>query len=158
MNDQAPLSWHNVGDGYSRVDSNRTRIFVADDDDDMRILVCRALEKDGYDVVPIKDGLDAMNRIQEAFESPLLLPDLIIMDVLMPRYSGIGVLTALRRARWFTPVIMMTGFAHESVLQRAKDLGALTVFKKPFDMDDLRTAVLNASLTNVRARSGSLFD
>ena len=74
-------------------------------------------------------------------DSTLEMPDLIVMDVLMPHLSGLGVLTALQGAGLETPVIMMTGFAHSSVVERAKRLGATTVLQKPFDVDDLRSAV-----------------
>lgn len=131
--------------------SRASRVLVADDDDDMRLLVCRALRKDGYDVVEAIDGLAMMNWIEHGYRFPLQLPDLIVMDVLMPGYSGLGVLTALRRARWFTPVILMTAFPHESVVTHAKGLGVTAVFTKPFDINDLRTAALNASLVGARA-------
>ena len=52
----------------------------------------------------------------------------------------------LRRANVTLPVLMMTGFAPDSVGVVAKRLGAMGVLKKPFDMDDLRTAVINAKL------------
>jgi DNA-binding response OmpR family regulator len=127
--------------------SDRKRVFVADDDADLRTLVASALRKDGYDVIELCDGLEMMVQIHAAFEFPLKLPDLIVMDVMMPRYSGLGILMALRRARWFTPVIMMTGLSDESVFERAKELGALQIFRKPFDLQRLRAAVLNASCT-----------
>jgi two-component system, response regulator, stage 0 sporulation protein F len=159
MMDLGP-SWYESEDRESdangaalRENADRTRIFVADDDEDMRILVSHALKKDGYEVVELKDGLEMMNRIQHAFEFPLQLPDLIVMDVLMPRYSGLGILAALRRARWFTPVILMTGLTDDAVFERSKELGAISVFRKPFDIDTLRTAVLNASLTSARTLS-----
>jgi two-component system chemotaxis response regulator CheY len=75
------------------------------------------------------------------------------MDFVMPRYSGLGVLSALRRANWFTPVIMMSGVADDDVRQKAKALGAAAFLRKPFDMDDLRTAVVNAAVLSSRAKA-----
>jgi two-component system response regulator (stage 0 sporulation protein F) len=130
----------------------RRRVFLSDDDDDMRALVSHVLIGDGFEVVESKDGLDTLNRLEEAYDGAQGLPDLLILDVLMPHYSGLGVLTALRKAHWSTPVIVMTSFAHESVATRARQLGAIAVFRKPFDMDDFRTAALNASLGHFRAK------
>ena len=135
----------------------RARVFLADDDDDMRALVAHALTRDGYEVIEMCDGLETINRIRDALASNAKMPDLLVLDVLMPHYSGLGVLTALRRAHWSTPVIVMTSFPHESVAIRAKQLGAVAVFQKPFDMDDMRTAVLNASLGRYRTKPLTTF-
>jgi len=62
----------------------------------------------------------------------------------MPNLSGLGVLAALRRARWDVPVILMTALTDDSVLTVAQRFGAVTLFKKPLNIDNLRTAVLNA--------------
>ncbi len=129
----------------------RRRILLSDDDDDLRELLAQVLEADGFDVTQSRDGLDTMNRLQDACDNGPGLPDLLILDVLMPHYSGLGVLTALRDAQCSTPVIVMTSFEHESVATRARQLGAVAVFRKPFDVDDLRTAAQNAYLGHLRA-------
>ena len=72
----------------------------------------------------------------------------------MPRLSGLGVLDALRRAQLHFPVILMTVLADSSVYVVAKRLGAVGVLMKPFDVDDLRTAVLNARVAYARSRAG----
>lgn len=59
----------------------------------------------------------------------------------MPAYSGLGVLAALRGLPTTTRVIMMTGERDATLRRRARELGALGVFQKPFDMDDLRTTL-----------------
>jgi DNA-binding response OmpR family regulator len=124
-----------------------TRVFVAEDDPDMRSLIKQALIKDGYEVGEAVDGVDLLDMLQKALALPLMRPDVIVMDVIMPRHSGFGVLAALRRANWKTPVIMMSAIGEESICRKAKELGAAAFLKKPFDMDDLRTAVLSASMT-----------
>jgi FixJ family two-component response regulator len=68
----------------------------------------------------------------------------------MPRLSGLGVLDALRRAHLHFPVILMTVLADESVHTVARRLGAVGVLHKPFDVDDLRTAVMNAVVCYAR--------
>ena len=62
------------------------------------------------------------------------------------------------RANWFTPVIVMSALPHQVLQERARELGAVAFFRKPFDIDDFRTAVINASLTSIRARMRSAFD
>jgi CheY-like chemotaxis protein len=78
---------------------------------------------------------------------------LVVADVMMPRISGLGVLEALRHARLHFPVVLMTVLADDSVRTVASRLGAVGVLRKPFDVDDLRTAVMNAVL--VYARTGA---
>ena len=117
----------------------------------MRDLVRCALVKDGYDVVCAGDGLEMLERLEEVLELPEAMPDVIVMDLRMPRYSGLGVLSALRRANLHMPVIMMSAAADDAVCQKARALGAAAFLHKPFDMDDLRTAVVNAGVLSERA-------
>jgi DNA-binding response OmpR family regulator len=130
-----------------------SRVLLAEDDADLRDILAEALVKDGYEVMCACDGLEMLERLQDALELPLTMPDIIVMDFVMPRYSGLGVLSALRRANWFTPVIMMSGAADESVREKARVLGAAAFLRKPFDIDDLRTAVVNAALLSARAKA-----
>ena len=60
----------------------------------------------------------------------------------MPICSGLQILSALRDAHWRTPVILMTAFGDEATCKQAESLSAM-LFDKPFDLDDLRTAVAN---------------
>jgi len=129
-------------------------VVVADDDEDMRSLVAETFRLDGYTVVEARDGAELLDRLEHAFDDPRALPDVVVTDVMMPRLSGLGVLDALRRAQLHFPVILMTVLADPSVHIVARRLGAVGVIHKPFDVDDLRTAVMNAvaAYANVRAR------
>jgi DNA-binding NtrC family response regulator len=119
-------------------------VFVADDDDEMRSIVVEALRLDGYRVVEARDGAELLAMLSDTPPDANGHLDVVVADVRMPRLSGLGVLEELRRAHVRVPVLMMTGFAPESVGVVAKRLGAMGVLKKPFDLDDLRTAVMNA--------------
>ena len=132
------------GRGRTAPRNGFARVFVCEDDDDMRLLVAEVFRQDGYDVVEMRDGRETLEGISRAFQFPIELPDLIVMDLLMPHCSGLGILTALRRANWRTPVIVITGFSHGSVLDRARDLGAAAVLRKPFSLDELRAAALES--------------
>jgi two-component system response regulator (stage 0 sporulation protein F) len=120
-------------------------ILVADDDDDMRALMVNTLRSDGYAVVEARDGAELLEILSDALEDTRARPDILVTDIKMPRLSGLGVLQALRRAHVRMPVILVTAFSDESMHVVAKRLGAVGVLQKPFDVDDLRTAVMNAS-------------
>lgn len=121
-------------------------IYLAEDDDDMRALIAASLKADGYDVVEAKDGAELLDLLAGASTQPMRRPDIIVSDVLMPCYSGLGVLAALHKSAWKVPVILITARRDESVVNDAMRLGASAVVHKPFDIDDLRTAILSVSL------------
>lgn len=110
----------------------------------MRELVATALCRDGYDVSEVPDGGRLLTRIAGTYlTGPAELAyDLVISDIRMPVCDGLKMLEGLRKAEWSTPVILMTAFGDASTHSRAEALGA-ALFDKPFDIDDLRTAVLN---------------
>ncbi len=124
----------------------QTTILVADDDDDMRALVASVLRADGYVVEEAVDGAELLDRLEQAIDNPAARPDVVVTDIMMPKLSGLGVLDALRRAQVHFPVLLMTVLDDYSIHIVARRLGALGVLRKPFDMDDLRTAVVNACL------------
>jgi two-component system, response regulator, stage 0 sporulation protein F len=123
-------------------------IFLAEDDDDMRALIATSLQSDGYEVIEAKDGAELLDLLAGASSSPMRRPDIIVSDVLMPCYSGLGVLAALHKSSWKIPVILITARRDEAVVKDAMRLGASAVVHKPFDIDDLRTAILNVSIDN----------
>lgn len=127
-------------------------ILVADDDEDMRSLVAETLRTDGYRVVEAADGAELVEYLRSAIDDPSMRPDVVVTDVLMPKLSGLGVLSSLRSAKWSIPVIVITVMADDSVRSVAKRLGAVALFKKPFDVDDLRTAIVNAGAAFARQR------
>ena len=61
----------------------------------------------------------------------------------MPGFTGLEVLAGLRDANWHTPILLITAYGSDETYEEAARLGASGVFDKPFDIDDLRTAVLN---------------
>ncbi|MFN8544355.1 MAG: response regulator [Candidatus Binatia bacterium] len=125
-----------------RLATRRPRILLAEDDVEMRGLIAAALEADGYDVVEAGDGLELLDALEIAASRPRDTRfQLMISDVRMPGLSGLDVLAALRCAEWTTPVIVITAFGDDDTHAEARELGAMRVFDKPFDLDDLRTAV-----------------
>ncbi len=120
------------------------RVMVADDDEDMRALVTATLHADGCSTVEACDGEELLELLRTSLDEPWLRPDVVVADVKMPKLSGLGVLAALKRARWDLPVVMITVVSDESIHTVAKRLGAVGVLHKPFDPNDLLTAVRNA--------------
>lgn len=118
------------------------RILLAEDDDDMREMLEIELQADGYTVVAAKDGTELLEALSEAGNLPSDAPDVIITDIQMPGYSGLHALAALRAAGWKTPVIVITASRSARLHEEATKLGADVIFDKPFDLDDLRTALL----------------
>jgi FixJ family two-component response regulator len=117
-------------------------VIVADDDENMRSLVAEALRHQGCVVREACDGVEVL----ELLDFPSLQPDVVIIDVKMPRLSGLGVLYALRRARLSLPAVLMTGMSDCSVRAAAMKLGAVIVLKKPFGRQDIMTAVCTAKM------------
>jgi CheY-like chemotaxis protein len=122
-----------------------TTIFLAEDDDDLRALLSLALRRDGYFVVEARDGGELLDLLADVCNAPWSKPDVIITDVLMPCYSGLGILGALRNTHWDVPVIVITARRDADVARDAMRLGATKVIRKPIDLADLRTAILSKS-------------
>jgi CheY-like chemotaxis protein len=144
-----------VEDGRARQKSRPSpmAVFVADDDEAMREAVAATLRAAGHRVVEARDGAELLDLLQATMAAPLLRPDLVVADVRMPNLSGLGVLAALQRAQWNVPVLLITGLADESVQTVARRMGAIGVLRKPFETEDLLTAVLNAGALFERSRS-----
>ncbi|NOT06938.1 MAG: Flp pilus assembly complex ATPase component TadA [Gemmatimonadales bacterium] len=115
---------------------SKTRVLVADDDPQMRRLIRSILERDGYEVFEAADGLDAIDAVESR------APDLMILDVDMPRLDGVGVLEELR-ARIKTssvPVIVLTARTDDTET-KVLDLGAQDFLNKPVQPQSLQARV-----------------
>jgi two-component system alkaline phosphatase synthesis response regulator PhoP/two-component system response regulator VicR len=109
------------------------RVFFADDDPGMRTIVLMNLEAEGFDVSLAADGDEALAEIDR------LLPDLIVLDVMMPGRDGFEVLRALKaddRTKGI-PVVMLTAKAADSDIWEGWKSGADYYMTKPFDPGEL---------------------
>jgi CheY-like chemotaxis protein len=123
-------------------EARRPRILVADDQTEMRTLIRKMLVRRGYEVVEAADGPGLVKVLIDGLTAEeSRAPDLIVTDVRMPGFTGLEVLARLRREQWTTPVILITAFGDAQLHGEALRLGAACVLNKPFDMDELRTAV-----------------
>ncbi len=122
-----------------------TQILIVEDEAALATLLEYNLEKEGFDVSLSEDGEDALLRIEE---SP---PDLVILDWLLPKVSGIEVCRRIR-ARSETrnlPIIMVTARAEEDDRIRGLDTGADDYLTKPFSTNEL-IARVRAVLRRIR--------
>lgn len=119
-------------------------ILVAEDDDEMRRLISDTLRDDGYSVAEVSSGNQLLHHLRTAaLHGVPELPDLVISDVRMPGWSGLEVLAILSGLELKTPVVLVTAFGDLELRVQAAELGVRTVIDKPFDLDDLRGAVLD---------------
>ena len=107
------------------------RILLAEDDDSMRVYLARALERTGYDVVAVDNGLAALPLLEsEPF-------DLLLTDIVMPEMDGIEL---ARRATEIDPdlkVMFITGFAAVALNPDSNAPKDAKVLSKPFHLRDL---------------------
>jgi CheY-like chemotaxis protein len=126
--------------------SSAALVLLVDDDPGFRRFARMALEDEGFDVLEIEDGRAAAEYLAEAAQGGVPIPDVILLDCLMPGLSGLGVLSLVRRFRSrMPPMILVTGFADKSVDLLAVRLGAVRVLHKPADADAIRSLVVEAA-------------
>ena len=113
------------------------RILVAEDQLHMRKLVEMKLKALGFEVVGVADGLAAYESAQK------MLPDLIILDVMMPLMTGFEVLSKLKKKETtkHIPVILVTAQSNEHEILHGLDLGADEYITKPFSPNELAARV-----------------
>ena len=126
--------------------SRGARILVVDDEPDLRTLANLALSQDGHIVVEASSGQEALAMIDAA------MPDLVLLDLLMPKQGGMEVLRILRSkpATATLPVIVLTGIDDERTTRAGFEFGATDFLTKPFSIPQLAARV-RACLT----RTGS---
>ena len=115
----------------------RPRVVIADDDPDIRRLVEMTVTNAGCDVTVASDGEEALERVREA------KPDLVILDVLMPRMDGWEVARALKSdpATAEVPVMFLTSRGQEHDVLEGFDSGAVDYMVKPFSPRELQVRV-----------------
>jgi DNA-binding response OmpR family regulator len=101
------------------------------------------LRRDGHRVLELHDGADLQDYLSLLmFEEPEPPDDLLVVaDLRMPAIDALTVLRTFRTIGQRPPFILITAFGDDETHSQASDLGALAVFDKPFDFDDLRGAV-----------------
>ena len=109
------------------------RVLVVDDSEVIRELISVNLELEGFEVLTAEDGQDALDRIEQ------IQPDLVTLDVVMPRMDGFETAARLRAnlATRHIPVVMVSAAAQEGDLQRGREIGVNAYITKPFQPEEL---------------------
>lgn len=125
--------------------ARRPRVLVVDDElgvrESLRLVLC-----EGFEVLQAEGGEAALAMV--AGERP----DVVLLDILMPGLDGLAVLERLRGSRPELPVVMLTATRTLKTAVTAMKLGAFDYVQKPFDLDELRAVVWNASRTSALQR------
>src|SRR5256714_13462127 len=114
--------------------AKKTTILTADDDPQLLRLVMRNLQLEDYNVLVASDGKQALEQIETH------QPDLVLLDVMMPKMDGF---TVCQRVREFSavPIIIVTARGQDQDKIRGLDLGADDYLTKPFSVDELLARV-----------------
>jgi CheY-like chemotaxis protein len=110
-----------------------TKILIAEDEHDIRELITFTLQFAGYEVVAVKDGQEAVERIPEE------MPDMILMDVRMPRMTGYEAcrLVKAEEATKDIPLIFLSAKGQDAEVEEGLDAGATEYLLKPFAPNEL---------------------
>lgn len=111
------------------------QILVVDDDMMARDLLARFLSLRGYQVRSAKDGREALHLISES------IPDLLIVDLVMPEMNGVEVLQALKERDYAGRTIILSGHQNDALLAEAWALGPQEVLDKPIDLERALMAI-----------------
>lgn len=110
-------------------------IYLVEDDDNIRKLVCYALSKEGYDI----GGFAVPSEFWTAYEKTV--PDLVMLDIMLPEEDGLSILKKIRSSGKDVPIIMLTAKDSEFDKVTGLDMGADDYISKPFGMTELVSRV-----------------
>ncbi|MCJ7587811.1 MAG: sigma-54 dependent transcriptional regulator [Candidatus Aminicenantes bacterium] len=121
----------------------KARIMIVDDEENIRKSLRMILEYEGYTVVEASSGEDALDMlaVQE-------MPDLILLDIMLPGKDGLSILQDLRRKPFAPDVIMISGQATVKAAVEATKLGAFDFMEKPLSRDQVLLRIRNALTQN----------
>jgi len=114
------------------------KILIADDEDAILEIMARKVASQGYEVTTAKDGMEAWDKIVSE------VPDVVVLDLNMPKMDGWGVLTQLRRNppgnRWI-PVIIVSAYNELESFKKGLSLEADHYLTKPCQIEDILKAI-----------------
>ncbi|MFG3045642.1 ANTAR domain-containing response regulator [Streptomyces sp. NPDC048241] len=135
MTPESPQPADVSDDDKSHVPPLTTRVVIAEDEALIRLDLKEMLEEEGYTVVgEAGDGEQAVELAREH------KPDLVILDVKMPKLDGISAAEKIAEES-IAPVLMLTAFSQRDLVERARDAGAMAYLVKPFSKTDVVPAI-----------------
>ncbi len=114
------------------------KILLVDDDELVRFSLCQVLRKAGYEVIEATDGGEVYALLNDA------RPDMLVIDIVMPRKEGIATIIETRASWPNLPIIAISGggrLSHVDYLEEARALGANATLRKPFENTALLSAI-----------------
>ena len=103
---------------------------VADDDEDMRLLIANAFRRAGFQVHEAANGKELL----ASFAAHATAHTVVVSDIGMPECDGIQATIAMRKLAPFAPIVLVTAFADPAIVLQAREAGADQILHKPLDM------------------------
>ena len=120
------------------METQRKKVLVVEDDRAIADAASLILRGKGYDVVQALDGLEAMEKVDQA--------DIVLLDLFLPRMSGEEFLTKIRKVGNFVPVVVMSaGYDRDQGKERLKEFGIVDFIAKPFSSKEINEKMTAAS-------------
>jgi DNA-binding response OmpR family regulator len=123
------------------------KILIAEDESVVLKMMELSLKKIGYEVICCKDGLETMEKVQ------LDNPDVIVVDIMLPYFSGLEIAGKLRQNGNTVPIIVISALGQQTVVDEALKLGANDYIAKPFNIN-----VLNAKIKEHTGEAASVLN
>ncbi|ABI55714.1 Hpt domain-containing protein [Alkalilimnicola ehrlichii MLHE-1] len=129
--------WLPEAEAVPERDTERPLVMVVDDSITMRKVATRLLERNHMDVVTARDGMEALTRLEQQ------VPDVMLLDIEMPRMDGFELATHMRNQPEFSevPIIMITSRVGDKHRRRAEDIGVQRYMGKPYQESELLAAI-----------------
>ena len=138
---QAPASRREVvvESAHAEAAAGPITVLVVDDSVSVRRVTAKLLQQAGIEPILARDGVDALETLQRLSQAP----DLVLLDVEMPRMDGYELLATLRSQPEYTapPIVMVTSRSGDKHRNKAMELGATDYLVKPYDEEDLITRI-----------------
>ena len=131
------LTESEVEERISRLSDTRTKILIVDDELDTLLPLKGALEMDDFNILEAQDGIKALEKVSAE------TPDLILLDLMLPKLNGFEVCQRLKQneATSSIPIIMLTAKSETSDKVEGIEIGADDYVTKPFDLDELKARI-----------------
>ncbi|RMF37773.1 MAG: GAF domain-containing protein [Chloroflexi bacterium] len=111
------------------------KILIIEDDADQSRMMALWLDQSGYETITARDGMEGLEKALHE------RPDLILLDIRLPKLPGIQLLQALSSHGFTPPTIVVTAYSSDEIAIQALRLGVRDYIRKPFNLDDLLNAV-----------------
>lgn len=118
-------------------------VLITDDEESILEFFENTLSEVGFDVYTARDGQEALEMMVS------LQPDLMLVDLMMPRLGGVGLIKAVRKEDQNIPILVITGANDDALEQEAKDHGANACLPKPLEFSLLEAEILRLVGNNI---------